>query len=76
MLEKKLVVGASADYRWRDFTFFASGRLGYVWNRLKLSQVSGEVPGSIDNGIPYYKPSDENALIGSITIGGSWSLKY
>jgi hypothetical protein len=74
-IEKKLVLAAQVDYPWKDFIFFASGKLGFVWNRLKLTAVSGAKPRSIDNGIPYYKPSDENGIIATLTLGGTWSLK-
>jgi hypothetical protein len=75
-LEKKLVLAGSASYAWRDFRLFASGKIGYVWSKLELTAVAGEVAESIDNGIPYYSPSGAGAFIGSLTLGGSWSLKY
>ncbi len=78
VLEKKLVLSAAAECIWRDFRFFASGKVGYVWNRLKLTTAEawGGVDNELENGIAIYKPSDENALIGAITLGGSWALKY
>jgi len=75
VLEKKLVVGASAEYAWSSFKLFATGKVGYVWNRLELASV-GEVDHSLNNGLELYKPSSENALIGCLTLGGSWSLVY
>jgi hypothetical protein len=75
-LEKKLVLAGSAAYVWHDFRLFASAKIGYVWNKLELTAVVGEVAHSINNGISYYSPSSGNAFIGAITLGGSWSLKF
>jgi hypothetical protein len=76
VLEKKFVIAGSASYGWGDFRFYGAGVLGYVWNRLELATVSGEMENSLENGIAYYAPSGTDALICSITVGGTWSLKY
>jgi hypothetical protein len=75
LLEKKVVLSGKAEYALGDFKLFASGSLGYIWNRLKLTAVPFEEPNSVDNGIPIYKPSSENGLVGSITLGGSWTWR-
>jgi len=75
VLEKKVVLSGKAQYALGDFKLFASARLGYAWNRLKLAAVAFEEPGSIDNGIPLYKPSSESGPIASLTLGASWSWR-
>jgi hypothetical protein len=75
VLEKKVVLSGKAECALGDFRIFASGSLGYVWNRLKLAAVAGEVRDSVDNGIPLYKPSSENGVVASLTLGGSWAWK-
>lgn len=73
VLEKKAVLTASAAYPFGDWELGLDLVLGYVWNRLKL----GAAP-SADawNDIPFYAPSDEDALIVSVTLGGRYRFSY
>jgi len=73
VLEKKLLLTASAGYPLGNWELGLDLVLGYVWNRLRL----GAAP-SADawNDIPFYSPSDEDALIASITLGGRYRFSY
>jgi len=73
VLEKKLLLTASAAYPLGNWELGLDLSLGYVWNRLRL----GAAP-SADawNNIPFYAPSDEDALIVSMTLGGRYRFSY
>lgn len=75
VLEKRVVLNGSASYSWNDFRFFASGKLGFAWNKLQLTAVAGEVNNSFANGIEIFEPSSQDGLIAAITIGATWVFK-
>jgi len=62
---------------------WASGILGYVWNRLELVAVtaadsdedlSGYDVTEADGSEPYWRPSDQSTWFGAISIGLKYSL--
>jgi hypothetical protein len=78
VLEKKLLLYGKFEFPLGGFKLFASGNVGYVWNRLKLTRVYSTYSGhttETDKEIPMYVPSSENAVIASITLGGSWTWR-
>lgn len=81
VLEKKLTLKAGASRSFGPLTMWASGILGYVWNRLELVAVTAadsdeDSPENYvteaDGSEPYWRPSDQSTWFGAISIG----LKY
>lgn len=74
-LETKIVASGRVVWpvgRWR---VFADLSLGYVVNELELTDVPPELSGGDpDNSIPYFAPGSTNRFIGSLRLGGSYSL--
>ncbi|MBP7264770.1 MAG: hypothetical protein KBB32_11370 [Spirochaetia bacterium] len=71
VLEKKVVLTASASFPLGDFELGAECGLGGVWNRLALSP-SGSV--DLENVISIYRPSAEHGLIAWFTLGARYRL--
>ena len=71
-LEKKIVLSGGISTRLGAFTVYARMSAGAVFNRLTPDA------GTVDpiNGTPIYSPTAQNALIGSLTLGGKWALTY
>lgn len=73
VLEKKLVLKASAAYPMGAWEFGLELMLGGVWNRLELT--AGD-PLDPVNGIAFYRPSNKHAVIAGVTFGGRYRLSF
>ena len=71
MLEKKLVLTASASFPLGDFELAAECGLGGVWNRLALSSSGSGDP---ENAISIYRPSNGHGFIAWFTLGARYRL--
>ena len=79
VLEKRLLLSGKAMWRLGGgFEFFATGSVGYVWNKLALKNlavVADDGSVSATETVAVYVPSEESAAIGSLKLGGLWRLK-
>ena len=71
VLEKKVVLGGGASYRIGAFLLSASGKIGWVQNRLSLVTVTDDGDGSAE---PIWEPSSYSGLIGELTIGVQYTF--
>ena len=73
VLEKKIVLSSAASWRLGAFSLTASGRIGWVANRLELTESVDS--NSDGNAEPMWKPSDNSGFIGALSLGLRYVFK-
>jgi len=72
VLEKRLVADGAVSYPFGDLSLGMQFELGYVWNA--LAPTSPDTTDYI-NGMTIWKPSDKDAVIASIYLGATYTLR-